>query len=115
MCVIKINFLISQCCGYSKEPSHGDGSFGHPKHDKILLRNTSQFYPQKLCLSGTMNRGGSRISGKWVQISCVKRVEGGGLLGFISFLSPHRQGLGDIVISLPGIRPSVFGKSLCAQ
>ena len=50
--------------------------------------------------------GGSRISEKWVQISCVKMAEGGGvLLHFISFLSPHRPGLGDIVISLPGVCP----------
>ena len=26
-------FLIQNiCCGYSKEPSQGDGSFEHPKH-----------------------------------------------------------------------------------
>ena len=31
----KIIFLFLNqniCCGYSKEPSHGDGSFEHPKH-----------------------------------------------------------------------------------
>ena len=48
-------------------------------------------------------------------IMCKEGGGGGGVLGFISFLSPHRQGLGDIVISLPGVRPPVFGKSLCAQ
>ena len=31
----KISFFISHqniCCGYSKEPSQGDGSFEYPKH-----------------------------------------------------------------------------------
>ena len=36
----KINFLILNqniCCGYSKEPSQGDGSFEHPKHMLKLM------------------------------------------------------------------------------
>ena len=24
--------ILNICCGYSKEPSHCDGSFEHPKH-----------------------------------------------------------------------------------
>ena len=34
-CNRKVIFLLlnqSICCGYSKEPSHRDGSFEHPKH-----------------------------------------------------------------------------------
>ena len=48
-------------------------------------------------------------------IMCKEGGGGGVVVGFYLILSPHRQGLGDIVISLPGVRPSVFGKSLCAQ
>ena len=35
VCNRKIVFLFLNqniCCGYSKEPSEGDGSFEHPKH-----------------------------------------------------------------------------------
>ena len=34
------------CCGYSKEPSQRDGSFGHPKHSSIYsdgLENDHKF------------------------------------------------------------------------
>ena len=30
--VIFLFFNQNICCGYSKEPSHWDGSFEHPKH-----------------------------------------------------------------------------------
>ena len=34
-----IFFFLNQniCCGYSKEPSHGDGSYEHPKHMLKLM------------------------------------------------------------------------------
>ena len=46
-----INWLLSLniCCGYSKEPSHWDGSFEYPQHkfwmrnDKINLRLTVSY------------------------------------------------------------------------
>ena len=35
-----------------------------------------------------MNRGGSRISEKWVQISCVKMAEGGVVAFYLIFIPP---------------------------
>ena len=54
-----------------------------------------------------MNRGGSRISGKWVQISCVKRVEGGGgVVGFYLIFIPPPTRFGGYS-DQPAWRPSV--------
>ena len=36
------------CCGYSKEPSHRDGSFEHLKH---MLKIMSKNYAENFCLS----------------------------------------------------------------
>ena len=40
MHIQKLIFLFHNqnvCCGYSKEPSHGDGSFEHPKQMLRLM------------------------------------------------------------------------------
>ena len=44
------------CCGNSKESSHWDGSFEHPKLIlKLIAKKNSHFYTQKFCLSHPMN------------------------------------------------------------
>ena len=61
------------CCGYSKEPSQGDGSFEHPKHtfapmeEKICI-----LLPSSVCWTGPMwnNRTyydviGTKTSNEW--------------------------------------------------
>ena len=37
------------CCGYSKEPSQGDGSFEHPKH--MFKPMDKKFYANFFCLT----------------------------------------------------------------
>ena len=49
VCTWKLFFLFLNqniCCGYTKEPSQWVGSFEVPKH--------SQFYAEKICLTGPM-------------------------------------------------------------
>ena len=51
----KIIFLFLNqniCCGYSKEPSQGDGSFEHPKHMlKFMGKKILKILRENFCLS----------------------------------------------------------------
>ena len=43
------------CCGYSKEPSQGDGSFEHPKHMfKLMSKKIITIYTKIFCLTGPL-------------------------------------------------------------
>ena len=39
------------CCGYSKEPSHRDGSFEYPKHMFRLVNKNYHINAKNICLS----------------------------------------------------------------
>ena len=44
--------------GYSKEPSHWDGSFEHPEQNmfKLTVRKYLQFYFENFCLSKPVSK-----------------------------------------------------------
>ena len=41
--IVSLSISLSMCFGYSKEPSHGDGSFEYPQHMFILRNNNNNF------------------------------------------------------------------------
>ena len=41
--ILLISFTFNICFGYSKEMSHGDGSFEYPKH-MFWLRNEKKYF-----------------------------------------------------------------------
>ena len=58
VCAGKLFFLFLNqniCCGYSKEPSHWDGSFEHPKHMfKLMGKEINAILEAQTILSGPM-------------------------------------------------------------
>ena len=60
--VIPVNFSI--CFGYSKEPSHWDGSFEYPQHMFWLRNKKNTFFCYTLLIKGLYN------GGKWIKIWC---------------------------------------------